>query len=246
MSWTSSPRSRACARRARPPGWRRPRPRAPRRRRARATRAARCRAPRDGGELPPVRRRVEVGRVRRLVGAATSRGRPWLAATRRGRGRAGRGTRPGRRRRGPSGGSSRRSRRRGSRPAPRPRTRSPRRTRRPAGRGVNKPPGCAPSGASQTASTRCAGIRTRCDQGRRSSTTRSTVTIAPRRAASAPHTPSRSGGWRATFPAGRRRARAAARRPGAAARAARPCRRATSTRARRRRSPPSTSRRSSG
>ena len=62
-------------------------------------------------------------------------------------------------------------------------------------------PGCAPIGHSTTASTRCAGIRTRCDHGRMSSTIRSTVTIAPRRAPSAPHTPSSSGGCNATLPA---------------------------------------------
>ena len=53
-------------------------------------------------------------------------------------------------------------------------------------------------------------MRTRWDHGRRSSTTFSTVTIAPRRAASAPHTPSSSGGCdRDVARAGRRPARAA-------------------------------------
>ncbi len=46
---------------------------------------------------------------------------------------------------------------------------------------MNRPPGCAPSSASQIASTCRVGIFTRCECARRSSTTRSTETIAPRR-----------------------------------------------------------------
>ena len=145
-----------------------------------ASRSGTCSRPRAG-----VDRRVRLG---------PQRADPVVA-------RAARGTRPGRRARGSSGGSSRRSRRAATRPAPRSRSRSPRRSPSTGRSRAKSPPGCAPIGTSHTASTRCAGMRTWSDHARRSSTTRSTVTIAPRRAPSAPHTPSSSGGATATLPA---------------------------------------------
>ena len=95
---------------------------------------------------------------------------------------------------------ARRSRPRGWPPGPRTRTRGPRRRGRPGVSRANRPPGWAPSGVSATASTRWAGTWTRWDHGRMSSTTRSTVATTPRRAASAPHTPSSPGGWKARLP----------------------------------------------
>ena len=151
--------------------------------------------------LPGVRRRVPVHDVLRGASGVNRGIRLGLQRARRVRRRGAPGTRSGRPAPGSNGGSTRRSRRAGRRRAPRSRSRSPRRSRRPAGPAANSPPGCAPIGASQTASTRWAGIRTWSDHARRSSTTRSTVTIAPRRAPSAPHTPSSNGGATATLPA---------------------------------------------
>ena len=66
--------------------------------------------------------------------------------------------------------------------------------------GAYSPPGWAPYGVSTTASTRWAGILTRCPRPSRRSTTRSTVATTPRRAAQAPQAASSNGSDSATFP----------------------------------------------
>ena len=158
------------------------------------------RAP-DRGPLPAVGRCVEIRRELGLVGA------PRVGFGLRAQRVDALGTEPGEvlvlvvDLEHPVARSSRRSRRGASRRAPRPRTRSPRRTRR---RGDRRRRGHRGGHRAAPRTPRARGARG-CARGAptasRSSTTFSTVTIAPRVAASAPHTPSRSGGCTATLPA---------------------------------------------